>query len=170
VQSITPSADRIVCAPLALNFPSLTLTADPENTVEMCLLTLPPEIQDEILFHLLDGYTGAYNRTLLIRADVLPYILANRTALDCWRANRHIILRRVAERRLRESADVRKALRRNMVLASLRRMVWFAVIQEYDEDRYGDRYWDANFAFQTSGAAWNAAEMVANFWRMFIRG
>jgi hypothetical protein len=96
------------------------------NGAKRSLLILPHEIQDEILFYLAVDYTGGYNFTFRISTFVVPYILANRTALDCWRASRSIILRRMAEFYLRESSRLRRTLRREIVLASLRRCVWSA--------------------------------------------
>jgi hypothetical protein len=131
----------------------------------MSLLTLPNEVQDEILFNLVLGYTGDYNITFMIRTEVLPYILSNRSALDCWRASRCLILRRVAKIRLPASDDSRRSLRRQTVLASLRKFVWLAAYEEYDDERYSNLFEDAHSAFATAWTAWNSAVITANFWR-----
>jgi hypothetical protein len=131
----------------------------------MSLLTLPNEVQDEILFNLVLGYAGDYHITFMIRTEVVPYILANRSALDCWRASRRLILRRVGEIRLPAADDLSRCLRRQTLLASMRKFVWLAAYEAYDDERYSDLFQDAQLAFVAAWNAWNSAVITANFWR-----
>jgi hypothetical protein len=105
----------------------------------MSLARLPPELHTEVLFQILVKSEN-YGIAQIIKTEITPYILASREALQCWRANRHVILHRVATIQLAATEAYRKGLRRAYVLGRLRACVWQAM---YGKVKSAPERWDS---------------------------
>jgi hypothetical protein len=130
----------------------------------MSLHTLPAELQTEILFQIVFAHTQLYHFDHVVNLAVVPYIMANRRALERWRADRRVILHRVATIHLNASAERRRRLRREMVLARLRLCVWRAA----GADNNSARFQDARTAWIAADNLWWSHELIANHWRSFV--
>jgi hypothetical protein len=134
---------------------------------------LPPEIQTEILFRLVLADSRVHDLFLIF--DITPYLLASRSALQCWRANRHVILHRVATIELAATETYRRRVRRTWVLARMRALVWLVAYddsleREYDQSRLflHEKFMDANEARWMAQAAWEYEKKRADYWRTFL--
>jgi hypothetical protein len=133
---------------------------------------LPPEIQIEILFRLVLANSRVYD--LFLTFDITPYLLASRSALQCWRANRHVILHRVATIELAATETYRRRLRRTWVLARMRAVVWLVAYDGSLEREYESRlfllekFMAANEARCMVQSAWEYEKKRADHWRTFL--
>jgi hypothetical protein len=138
----------------------------------MAIITVPAEIQDEILFRIVLGNARLYELHRVITSDIVPYIQSNRHALECWRTSRHVILHRVARIHLAGTDYLRKMLRRMWVLARLRWLVWNATLRLFDGDieRFTKPGAAAFNAFFYAERNCHSEERKANYWRNFLIG
>jgi hypothetical protein len=147
----------------------------------MSLLKLPAELQDEILFRIVLQESGLSHIDEgiicwniiddVIRASIIPYILANRCALGCWRASKNVILHRVAKIHLAATQDRRRALRRGLVLARLRSRVWWATIVANDYHTMDGIYWrsmEADGWLDMFEAMWLPQARFVEYWWRFL--
>jgi hypothetical protein len=137
----------------------------------MSLMNLPMELQTEILFDIVMANCGMYAINQVIISDIVPYILANRAALDCWRASRRLILHRVATIKLAETESTRRSWRRAVVLARLRMLVWTAAREElelHESYVFEERAFKAELVYHGSSSVWEYMETRADYWRQYL--
>jgi hypothetical protein len=137
----------------------------------MSLMNLPMELQTEILFDIVMANCGMYAINQVIISDIVPYILANRAALDCWRASRRLILHRVATIKLAETESTRRSWRRAVVLARLRMLVWTAAREElelHESYVFVERAFKAELVYHGLCSVWEYMETRADYWRQYL--
>jgi hypothetical protein len=140
----------------------------------MSLASLPPEIQDEILFHIVLTNSRIYQMREVINDDIMPYIQASHLALQCWRSSWHLILHRVAAIRLAATEAYRRLLRREWVLAKLRMLLWRALFFEtyLPESENNMTVYEimsiAVSAYWPARIFWEHEEYHADHWRQFL--
>jgi hypothetical protein len=74
----------------------------------MSLLTLPPELHLEILFHFLNSRGKRNSLTHAVEVELPPYLSVCRAALACWLKNRRVILHRLAKHAERRGTRAKK--------------------------------------------------------------
>jgi hypothetical protein len=138
----------------------------------MPLSRLPYEVHTEILTELVRANCRLYAIPRFLISEIVPYLLASRTALDCWRNNGHVILHRVAVTILAETADYRRRLRRAFVLARLRILVSRAALRNLDMPFYRlyRMYVQHRHSYGKAKNNWEFEERIADYWRSFLLG
>jgi hypothetical protein len=150
-----------------------------QPTSTMPVAYLPPEIQDEILFQIVlansDRDDSEFRRITIARPvllfDISPYLIASRSARECWRVSWRVILHRVATVKLAATEAHRRRLSRTYVLARLRILVWTAARRGAGLQRslsIGEKWL---IACSAERVAWNDfydAKKHACYWRLFL--
>jgi hypothetical protein len=138
----------------------------------MSLANLPPELHTEILFRVVLVNSYHYPIPEIIRTNITSIVLASRPMLESWRAARHVILHRVARRRLAATESYRRGLRRIMVLAKLKACVWLAAYPEATSERRSEsmakKLDDALLAESVTHYFWRIHDRRADYWRVYL--
>jgi hypothetical protein len=183
----SPRSTRLTVDIRTPTFPSASIptTNQPDqpqiHTETMSLASLPNELQNQILFQIvlsnsdLDDNDIAVPQAPELTFNMLPYLLASSLAFQCWQANGHVILHRVATIKLAATATYRRRLRRAYVLARLRVLVWLAALKEAENQSLlsvparAHKLLVASCVGSNARVVWRRAERHANYWRRFLR-
>jgi hypothetical protein len=120
----------------------------------MSFARLSPELLTEILFQVVLVNSADRPLEQVIKFDIAPFVVTDRAVLQCWIANGHIILHRVAARNLAPTAAYRKMLRRTWVLCRLKEAVWTAVYLAAVGDRVVSRKANMIAAIDATWEVW----------------
>jgi hypothetical protein len=140
----------------------------------MSLNTLPPEIQNDILYEIVllnSMIDSVFHIRRFLTLGITPYLLATRSAHECWRASRHLILRRVASTHLPVAEIDRRNLRRAFVRARLRWVIWLHVYyetQQIEREDLLEKVLDALDYADLARKPLKKKEKVVEFWRQFL--
>jgi hypothetical protein len=134
----------------------------------MSLITLPAELQTEVLIQIFDDHCHwAWLINSVIATKIVPYILANRAALHSWRRDRCLILRRVARLKLTEAEDELRDLRRRVVLAHFRVVVWMVAFRHRPTDFYDESFDIACDEWEDAQAEYKFQKQMVEEWQAY---
>jgi hypothetical protein len=126
------------------------------------------------MYHILvdDCDDGGARRHRFVRGDIIAYILANPHALMCWRANHRVIMHRVAKHNQAAITDDPIKLRRQLVLARFRALVWWKMSYLWShQDAVYSEFWQAAETAQIPlEELWFDYKLFNKWWRKFLLG